>query len=83
MSTPFADDLPALARAGFASVELWLTKLETFLESHSVVEAANLLADLGLHAAAASGQGGCYSQPARNAARRGTTSAAGSTCWAS
>jgi sugar phosphate isomerase/epimerase len=58
MSTPFADDLPAFARAGFAGVELWLTKLETFLESHSTREAANLLADLGLHAAAAAGQGG-------------------------
>jgi sugar phosphate isomerase/epimerase len=58
LSTPFGDDLPAFARAGFAAVELWLTKLETFLESHPVAEAASLLADLGLHAAAASGQGG-------------------------
>lgn len=58
MSTPFEADLPAFARAGFTAVELWLTKLETFLEGHTIAEARAILDGEGLRAAAASGQGG-------------------------
>ncbi len=58
MSTPFEADLPAFARAGFVAVELWLTKLETFLEGHPIAEARSILGGEGLRAAAASGQGG-------------------------
>ena len=58
LSTPFEDDLSAYARGGWSAVELWLTKLETFLEGHPVAEAGRLLADNGLEAAGASGQGG-------------------------
>jgi 2-keto-myo-inositol isomerase len=58
MSTSFEDDLSAYARGGWTAVELWLTKLESFLESHPVAEARGLLEDQGLSPVAASFQGG-------------------------
>jgi sugar phosphate isomerase/epimerase len=58
MSTPFEDDVPAFARAGWPAVELWLPKLETYLETHTIDEARALLTDQGIQALAASGQGG-------------------------
>ncbi len=58
LSTPFEADLPAYARGGWTAVEIWLTKLETYLETHTVAEARGLLDDNGLVAAAASAQGG-------------------------
>jgi sugar phosphate isomerase/epimerase len=58
LSTPFEADLTAYARSGWTAVELWLTKLETFLETHPVAEARRLLDEQGLEAAAASFQGG-------------------------
>ncbi len=58
LSTPFEADLSAYARGGWTAVELWLTKLETFLEAHSVAEAHALLEANNLQALGASGQGG-------------------------
>ena len=58
MSTPFDADLPAFARGGWPAFEIWLTKLETFLEDHTVQEARGLIDARGLVAAAAAGQGG-------------------------
>jgi sugar phosphate isomerase/epimerase len=58
MSTPLEADLPAFARGGWPAVELWLTKLESFLAAHTIKEVSNLLEDHGLVAAAASCQGG-------------------------
>jgi sugar phosphate isomerase/epimerase len=58
LPTPFEEDIPALARAGWPAVELWLTKLETFLEAHSIGEARKLLADHDFRPLAAAGQGG-------------------------
>jgi sugar phosphate isomerase/epimerase len=58
MSTPLDTDLPAYARGGWTAVELWLTKLETFLEAHSIQEVRGLFQAQGLEAAAAAGQGG-------------------------
>ena len=37
LSTPFEADVSAYARGGRSAVELWLTKLETFLETHRTV----------------------------------------------
>lgn len=55
----FEDDIPAIARAGWTAIELWLTKLETYLEAgHSLDDARALLADNGLTPMAAAGQGG-------------------------
>lgn len=58
LSTPFEHDLPAFARAGWSVVELWLTKLETYLEAHTVADVKALLEENGLTAAGASWQGG-------------------------
>lgn len=58
LSTSFESDLSAYSRAGWSAVEIWLTKLETYLEGHSVAEAGSLLDGEGLTPAAASAQGG-------------------------
>jgi 2-keto-myo-inositol isomerase len=58
LSTPFEADLTAYAQCGWTAVELWLTKLETFLEAHSTAEARGLLEAQGLTPAAAASQGG-------------------------
>lgn len=58
LSTPFESDLPAFANAGWPAVELWLTKLEEFLRTHSVAEARSILADNGITALGAATQGG-------------------------
>jgi 2-keto-myo-inositol isomerase len=58
LSTPFEVDLESYGRAGWSAVELWLTKLETYLQSHSVDEVRTLLAENGLQAVAAASQGG-------------------------
>jgi 2-keto-myo-inositol isomerase len=58
LSTPFEVDLESYALSGWSAVELWLTKLETYLQSHTVEEARGLLAQHGLEPACASSQGG-------------------------
>ncbi|GAC1472555.1 MAG: hypothetical protein NVSMB9_19880 [Isosphaeraceae bacterium] len=58
LSTPFEADLSAYARGGWTAIEIWLTKLETYLERHTAAEASTLLHDQGLFPAAAAAQGG-------------------------
>lgn len=58
LSTPFEADLDAFARGGWSAVEIWLTKLETFLETRPLTEAKARLESAGLTPAAAAGQGG-------------------------
>jgi 2-keto-myo-inositol isomerase len=59
LSTPFDADLASYAAAGFEAVELWLTKLEAFLEGgRTIAEVKSLLEANGLRAAAAAQQGG-------------------------
>jgi sugar phosphate isomerase/epimerase len=58
MSTPLEADLPAFARGGFGAIEFWLTKLETYLEGHSIENVRALLESHHLEPAAAAGQGG-------------------------
>src|SRR5438046_2935963 len=58
LSTPFEADVSAYARGGWTAVELWLTKLEAYLEGHSVAEARGVLHDQGLEPVAAALQGG-------------------------
>jgi sugar phosphate isomerase/epimerase len=55
---PFADDVTAYAAAGCEAMEVWLTKLETHLESHSGADTLKLLEDAPLTLAAAAYQGG-------------------------
>lgn len=54
----FAEDVQALADAGATGVELWLTKLEQFVEVQSPETARKVLADRGISPVAASYQGG-------------------------
>ncbi len=58
MSTPLEADLPAFERGGCAHFELWLTKLESYLEGHTLDELRGLLDSVPLVPAAAAGQGG-------------------------
>ena len=58
LSTPFEADIESYSRAGWSAVEVWLTKLETYLQSHTVEEARALLEEQGLKAVAAASQGG-------------------------
>jgi sugar phosphate isomerase/epimerase len=58
LSTPFEVDVPAYAMAGWSALELWMTKLETYLRSNSVAEAKSLLESHGIRPVAASSQGG-------------------------
>jgi sugar phosphate isomerase/epimerase len=54
----FADDVTAYAAAGCEAMEVWLTKLETHLETHSGADTLKLLEDDRMTLAAAAYQGG-------------------------
>src|SRR5438132_9184386 len=58
LPSSFADDVANFADAGCTGMEVWLTKLETHLESHSVAQTRKLAGDRGLTLAAAAYQGG-------------------------
>jgi sugar phosphate isomerase/epimerase len=58
MPGSFADDVCAYADAGCEAMEVWLTKLETHLEKHSVTDTHKLLQDRRITLAAAAYQGG-------------------------
>ncbi len=58
LNNAFAADLDSYARGGWTAIEIWLTKLETYLTAHTTADARKLLADQGLTPAAASFQGG-------------------------
>src|SRR4051812_35674428 len=54
----FAEDVAHVADAGGTGLEVWLTKLETHLETHSLADTRKLVADRGVTLAAAAYQGG-------------------------
>jgi sugar phosphate isomerase/epimerase len=54
----FADDVNTYADAACEAMEVWLTKLEQHLETHSAADTAKLLQDRRLTLAAAAYQGG-------------------------
>src|SRR5215470_14008814 len=58
MPCSFEDDVAAYADGGCTAMEVWLTKLETHLESHSAADTHKLLADRQMTLTAASYQGG-------------------------
>ena len=58
LSTPFAGDIVGYAGGGCHAVEVWLTKLETHLESHSPESTEELLQSHGTKLLAAAFQGG-------------------------
>jgi 4-hydroxyphenylpyruvate dioxygenase len=58
LSSSFDDDIDGYADAAGSAIELWLTKLEDYLATHSPGEVKARAADRGLAFAAASYQGG-------------------------
>ena len=58
LSTPFEADIAGAADGGCRAVEVWLTKLETHLETHSLEETNRLVQNRGVTLAAAAFQGG-------------------------
>jgi len=58
MSTPLEAELPSFTRGGFRAVELWLTKVEAYLQQHTSADLRQLLESHDLVPAAAAGQGG-------------------------
>lgn len=58
LQNPFGADAEVYCRAGWTAVELWLTKLEAFLEGHSLAEVRALLKSSGIQPVAAAMQGG-------------------------
>ncbi len=54
----FGDDVHAAANAKCGAVEVWLTKLESFLATRALESAKQLVADSGVKLEAAAGQGG-------------------------
>jgi 2-keto-myo-inositol isomerase len=61
LMSPFEKDAAAYRGGGWTAVELWLTKLESFVESKSVAEARDVLVSNGVRPVAAAGQGGLLS----------------------
>jgi sugar phosphate isomerase/epimerase len=58
MPRSFAEDVADFAAAGCPAIEVWLTKLETHLKTHTVADTHKLLAEKQVSLAAASYQGG-------------------------
>ncbi|MGL6074276.1 MAG: sugar phosphate isomerase/epimerase family protein [Fimbriiglobus sp.] len=58
LSTPFEADILGLSDGGCRQVEVWLTKLEQYLEKHSLEETLSLLASRDVKLVAAAFQGG-------------------------
>jgi 4-hydroxyphenylpyruvate dioxygenase len=58
LGASFEDDIDSYADAAGSAIELWLTKLEDYLATHSVAEVKARTADRGLALAAAAYQGG-------------------------
>ena len=58
LMSPFETDATAYRGGGWSAVELWLTKLESFVATRSLAEAGHILASNQTLPAAAAGQGG-------------------------
>jgi sugar phosphate isomerase/epimerase len=58
LRSSFEADLAVFSRNGWTAVEIWMTKLESYLEAHSSAEAHELLDSSGIKPVAASSQGG-------------------------
>ncbi len=58
LKSPFEADPAIYSRNGWTDVEIWLTKLETFLRDHTLAEARTALESEGITPVAAASQGG-------------------------
>jgi sugar phosphate isomerase/epimerase len=58
LMNPFESDASSYRSGGWAAVELWLTKLESYVQAHSAAEARSRFESAGVRLVAAAGQGG-------------------------
>jgi sugar phosphate isomerase/epimerase len=58
MPASFAEDVRAFGNAACPAMEVWLTKLESYLERHSIEDVRRLTGDQGLSLPVAAAQGG-------------------------
>src|SRR5579883_795798 len=58
LPSSFADDVANFADSGCLAMEVWLTKLENHLQTHSIEQTHRLLKERGVTLAAGSYQGG-------------------------
>ncbi len=58
LPSDFAADVRAYSEIGCTAIEVWLTKLETYLDGHSIDDVARLVADRGVTLPAAAAHGG-------------------------
>ncbi len=58
LMNPFESDASSYRSGGWPAVELWLTKLESYVRDHSAAEARSLFESAGVRPVAAAGQGG-------------------------
>jgi sugar phosphate isomerase/epimerase len=58
LPSDFAADVRAYSEIGCPAIEVWLTKLETYLAGHSIDDVARLIADRGVTLPAAAAHGG-------------------------
>jgi 2-keto-myo-inositol isomerase len=58
LMNPFESDASSYRSGGWPAVELWLTKLESYVQAHSATEARGLFESAGVRPVAAAGQGG-------------------------
>jgi 2-keto-myo-inositol isomerase len=58
LKNPYEADPDPFSRGGWDAVEIWLTKLETFLETHTLSEATSHWQSRGIKPVAAAAQGG-------------------------
>jgi len=58
LMNPFESDASSYRSGGWDSVELWLTKLEAFVQGNSAAEARSVFESAGVRPVAAAGQGG-------------------------
>ncbi len=83
LMNPFESDASSYRSGGWSAVELWLTKLESYVQAHSAAEARSLFDSAGVRPVAAAGQGGLLLSRGAGARRTGTSSGSGWTCCAS
>ncbi len=58
LMSPFEQDAATYHRSGWTAIELWLTKLESFVEEKSLAQAKEALSSNGVRPVAAAGQEG-------------------------
>lgn len=63
LASPFGEDIADYAAGQCRCVELWLGKLEGYLDSHTPEQVRRLLDDCGVSAPVASYQGGLFAEP--------------------